>query len=200
MAEPVVLASASAARAAMLAAAGVPFEVVPANLDEEALTAALLAEGADPLRLADALAEAKAVKVSARMPGRLVLGADTAGRVDGGGWLAKPGTREGLAEQLRALRGRRHRLVSAAVLARDGAALWRHAGVATLAVRTFSDVWLAAHVAAVPEAVLGSVGGYHVEGLGVQLFDAIAGDLWTVRGLPLLAVLAQLRAMGEMPS
>ncbi len=182
----------------MLAAAGVAFEVLPARIDEEALSAALLAEGADALRLADALAELKAVSVSARMPGRLVLSADTVGALDGGGWLSKPGTREGLAAQLRLLRGRRHRLVSAAVLARDGRALWRHAGVATLSVRRFSEAWLAAHVAAVPEAVLGSVGGYHVEGLGVQLFEAIAGDLWTVRGLPLLAVLAQLRAMGEM--
>lgn len=182
----------------MLAAAGVAFEAVPAMVDEETLAAALIAEGADPLRLADALAEAKAVKVAARLPGRLVLGADTVGQVEGGGWLAKPGTREGLAAQLRALRGKRHRLVSAAVLARDGRALWRHAGVATLAVRAFSDAWLAAHVAAVPDAVLGSVGGYHVEGLGVQLFDSIAGDCWTVRGLPLLAVLGQLRAMGAL--
>lgn len=182
----------------MLAAAGVAFEVVPAMVDEEALTAALVGEGADARRLADALAEVKAVRVSARLPGRLVLGADTVGVLEGGGWLAKPGTRDGLAAQLRLLRGRRHRLVSAAVLARDGRALWRHAGVATLAVRAFSEAWLAGHVAEVPEAVLGSVGGYHVEGLGVQLFERIDGDHWTVRGLPLLAVLAQLRAMGVM--
>ncbi len=182
----------------MLDAAGVAHEVVPAAIDEDALTAALQAEGADARNVADALAEAKAVKVSARLPGRLVLGADTAGQVEGGGWLGKPGTREGLVAQLRLLRGRGHRLVSAAVLARDGAALWRHAAVARLLVRHFSDAWLDAHVAAVPEAVLGSVGGYHVEGLGVQLFDRIEGDVWTVKGLPLLPLLAQLRALGVM--
>lgn len=184
----------------MLAAAGVPFESVPAAIDEEALTAALLAEGADARQLADALAETKAIRVAARMPGRLVLGADTVGEIEGGGWLGKPGTRAALGAQLRALRGRRHRLLSAAVLARDGVALWRHVGVARLLVRDFSEGWLEAHVAEVPEAVLGSVGGYHVEGLGVQLFSAIMGDLWTVKGLPLLPLLAQLRAMGVMPA
>lgn len=191
-----VLASTSVSRAAMLAAAGVAFEAVSPGVDEEAVTAALAAEGAAPRAVADALAEVKAVKVSRRMPGRVVLGGDQVLALDDGTRLEKPLTRDGLRAQLAALRGRRHRLFCAAVLARDGAPLWRQVEVASLHVRDFSDAWAQAYVAGVPDGVLQSVGGYHVEGLGVQLFDRIEGDLFTVRGLPLVPVLRQLRLLG----
>jgi septum formation protein len=127
-----------------------------------------------------------------------VLGGDQVLVLDDGTRLEKPLTREGLRAQLLVLRGKRHRLLSAAVLARDGAPLWRHLGVATLFVRPFSDAWADAYVAAAPEGVLQSVGGYHVEGAGVQLFDRIEGDLFTVRGLPLLPVIQQLRLLGAL--
>ncbi len=196
----ILLASQSPARRAMLEAAGVPHEAVPAHVDEEAVTAALVAEGADARTLADRLAALKATKVAALCPGRLVIGADTVLALEDGRLLAKPGTRDGLRQQLLALRGRRHRLVSAAVAARDGQPLWRHTGVAILDVRAFSDAFLDWYVEAVPGTVLGSVGGYHVEGLGVQLFAAIRGDTFTIRGLPLLPLLAWLRTTGEIPA
>ncbi|MFQ3665541.1 MAG: nucleoside triphosphate pyrophosphatase [Sphingomonadaceae bacterium] len=193
-----ILASQSLARRQMLEAAGVRHVAIPARVDEEALAQSLAAAGASPRALADALAEAKAVKLSLLHPQALVLGADSVLALADGTRLEKPGTRDGLAEQLRLLRGRSHRLISAAVLARGGRAEWRHVAVATLKVRAFSDAFLADYVARVPDAVLGSVGGYHVEGLGIQLFEAIAGDLFTVRGLPLLPLLQQLRLTGYL--
>jgi septum formation protein len=196
----IILASASASRRAMLEAAGVPFESEAAQLDEEAVTAALRADGADGRALADRLAEMKARKVSARNPGRIVVGADSVAEMEDGSLLEKPGTREGLIAQLHRMSGRRHRLISAAVAVQDGVPLWRHLSVALIDVRGLSEGFIAAHAEAVPEPVLGSVGGYHVEGLGVQLFSAIRGDLFTVRGLPLLPLLAWLRELGEVPT
>ncbi len=192
----IVLASESASRKALLAAAGVDFEAVPARIDEAGVTAEMRGR---PVRdVADRLAELKAVKVSFQRPGQFVLGSDSMLEVERGRWLEKPGDREGLRAQLRVLRGRPHRLISAAVVARDGQALWRHVEVATLTVRPFSEAWLDAYVSACGDDVLGSVGGYHLEGLGVQLFERIEGDQFVVRGLPLLAVLAWLREAGEM--
>ena len=195
-----ILASTSATRRAMLEAAGVPHSCEPPHVDEAAATASLAAQGLSPAELADALAELKALRVSARHPGALVLGADQVLALDDGSRLEKPGTREALAAQLARLSGRRHSLHAAAVLARDGAPLWRHTGTAHLSVRPLSPDFIARYAARVPDAVLQSVGGYHVEGQGVQLFDQIAGDLFTVRGLPLLPLLAQLRRLGSLPA
>jgi len=192
----IVLASESASRKAMLKAAGVDFEAVPARIDEEGVTAEM--RGRSVRDVADRLAELKAVKVSFQRPGRIVLGSDSMLEVERGAWLEKPGDLDGLRTQLRVLRGRSHRLVSAAAVARDGQALWRHVEVATLTVRDFSDAWLEDYVAACGADVLGSVGGYHLEGLGVQLFTRVDGDQFVVRGLPLLAVLGWLREAGEM--
>jgi septum formation protein len=191
-----VLASESASRAAMLAAAGVAFEAVPARIDEAGVTAEMA--GRTARDVADRLAELKAVKVSLRHPGRFVLGSDSMLEVERGRWLEKPGDLDGLRAQLRELRGRSHRIVSAAVVARDGVPLWRHVEAATLHVRSFSEAWLEQYVAACGEQVLGSVGGYHLEGLGAQLFTRVEGDQFTVRGLPLLAVLGWLREAGEL--
>ncbi|PZU51110.1 MAG: septum formation protein Maf [Sphingomonas sp.] len=192
----IILASESASRRAMLTAAGVSFEAVPARIDEEGVTEAMRGR---PVRdVADRLAELKAVKVSLSRRGVAVLGSDSMLELERGFWLEKPGSLDGLRAQLRLLRGRAHRLVSAAVVARDGQPLWRHVEVATLSVRDFSEDWLEAYVAACGDEVLSSVGGYHVEGLGAQLFTRIEGDQFVVRGLPLLAVLGWLREAGEM--
>jgi septum formation protein len=195
-----VLASTSASRRAMLEAAGVPHQAIAPHVDEESATATLAAQGLAPARIADALAELKALKVSARIPGALVLGADQVLALDDGSRLEKPLTRETLNHQLTRLSGQRHSLHAAAVLARDGAPIWRHTATARLVVRPLSPAFIASYCEAVPDAVLQSVGGYHVESLGVQLFSAIEGDLFTVRGLPLLPLLAQLRTLRELPA
>ena len=191
------LASQSAARAAMLTAAGVAFTAVPAHVDEAALLAGLVAEGASAARAADALAELKAVKVARRATG-LVLGADSIVAAADGRFLAKPATRAGAAAQLRDLSGTTHRLVSAAVIAEGGVAVWRASGEARLTIRPLSDAFIADYLDREGDAVLGCVGTYRIEGRGSQLFTAIDGDHFTIRGLPLLAVLDYLRMRGEL--
>jgi septum formation protein len=192
-----ILASSSAARAALLRGAGLDFEVAPADLDEGALKTALLADGVDARDLADALAEAKAVKVSRRRPG-LVLGADQTLEFDGE-VFDKPGTLAEAAEVLRRLRGRSHRLHAAVVAARDGVPLWRIVRTAALHMRDFSEEFLGHYLAAEGEALLGCVGAYRLEGRGAQLFTRIEGDFFTVLGLPLLEVLDLLRRQGAAP-
>ena len=191
-----VLASTSAARRAMLDAAGVPHEALSPLVDEDEVKAALKAEGASPRAVADALAEAKAVKISRKLPGVLVLGADQVLAMADGTMLDKPVGRDGAAAQLRSLRGQEHRLISAAVIAENGTAVWRVADTATLQVRAFGDDWLEAYLDAEGEAILGCVGGYRLEGLGAQLFARVRGDHFTILGLPLLAVLDYLRTRG----
>ena len=193
----ITLASQSPARAAMLTAAGVMFAAVPAQVDEDTLTAGLVAEGASAARTADALADLKAVKVS-RRTGGLVLGADSIVVTADGRFLAKPGTRDGAAAQLRDLAGTTHRLVSAAVMAEGGAAVWRAADTVRLTMRPLSDAFIADYLDREGDAVLGCVGTYRIEGLGAQLFSRIDGDHFTIRGLPLLAVLDYLRVRGEV--
>lgn len=190
-----VLASASASRRQMLEAAGVPFRICAANLDEESSTAELRAKGADPAGIALGLAEQKAVAVSQRLRGEMVLGADSVLAL-GPELISKCRDLPELKALLRRMAGRSHQLISAAALARDGAVFWRHSDAAELTMRCFSDSFLDAYVAAEGEAVLSSVGGYHYESRGVQLFEKVAGDAFTIRGLPLLAVLTALRQQG----
>ncbi len=194
----VILASASAARAAMLRSAGVAVTTAPSGIDEAALKASLLAETATPREIADALAEAKAVKVSGRRDG-LVIGADTTLDLDGA-LYDKPLSLEDAEAHLRAFRGRTHRLHSAAVIAEAGRPVWRRVETASLSVRDFSEDFLHAYMAAEGEAVLSSVGCYRLEGLGAQLFSRIEGDYFTILGLPLLAVLDYLRTRGVLSS
>ncbi len=196
----IILASQSAARRAMLAAAGIVHEALPAHVDEDAVTTALQAEAASPERIADALAELKAVKISRRHPGVLVLGADTMVVAADGALLAKPETRPRAAAQLRQLAGTTHRLVSAAVIAENGTPVWRAAASARLAMRPLSDAFIADYLDREGDAVLGCVGCYRIEGLGAQLFTRVDGDQFTIRGLPLLALLDYLRVRGVLAS
>lgn len=195
MSAALVLASASPARAAMLRAAGVSVDIRPARIDEEEVKSALRAEGAPARDQADALAELKAVRISARMPGALVLGADQILDVKGEPF-DKPGDVSEARTQLRRLRGVRHSLLSAAVIAEDGEPVWRHIGEARLAMRPFTDAFLDDYLAAMGDEVLTTVGGYKLEGLGAQLFSRIEGDYFTVLGLPLIETLGFLRVRG----
>ncbi|MES2754385.1 MAG: nucleoside triphosphate pyrophosphatase [Pseudomonadota bacterium] len=193
-----ILASQSASRQAMLAAAGVAFEAVPAHVDETAIKAAMV--GASPRDLADKLAELKAVKVSARHPGALVLGSDSLVALADGRILDKPTDRADAAAHLRAMAGGTHQLWSAAVLARDAAPLWRHVEAAKLSVRPLADAFIAAYLDAEWPAIAGCVGCFRIEGPGVQLFDRVEGSHFTILGMPLLPVLGQLRVLGALPS
>lgn len=194
----IVLASQSPARRAMLNAAGVAHEAIPAFIDEDGVTAGLLASGASPERIADALAELKAIKISRAHPGQLVLGADSVAVAADGSLLAKPETRANAERQLRQLSGTTHRLISAAVIAESGTAVWRAGGAARLTMRGLSDGFIARYLDDEGDAVLGCVGCYRIEGLGAQLFSKVDGDQFTIRGLPLLALLDYLRVRGVM--
>lgn len=192
----IVLASKSASRRAMLDAAGVAYETVPAEIDERALEAGL--PGHAPDRVALALARAKAQAVSQAHPDRLVLGSDSLVAVDGRRF-DKPVSREHAGEYLRFFSGRVMELHSAAALARGGAAVWSHGEVARLRVRTLSEDFIEDYLAQEWPAVAGCVGVFRIEARGVQLFEAIEGDHFTVLGMPLLPVLAALRRFGELP-
>jgi septum formation protein len=193
-----ILASQSASRRAMLAAAAVPFEPMAAGVDEESLKAGLVAQGLDARALADALAEMKATKLSRRFPTRLVLGCDSVVQEADGALVDKAASREEAADQLRRLRGTTHKLASAAVICLGGVATWRHVDVARLTMRAFSDVFLESYLDAEWPAIGGCVGGYRLEGPGVQLFARIEGSHFTILGLPLLPLLDYLRTRGEI--
>jgi septum formation protein len=195
-----ILASASTSRQRMLTAAGVPFTVQPARIDEEDLKASLKAEGVSPRALADALAEAKAVSISRRFPESLVLGADSI-LIDAAGVVHdKASSRADARARLLTLRASEHRLMSAAVIAQGGAPVWRIVDTAKLTMRAFSDAFIDAYLDQLGETALSSVGSYHLEGLGAQLFSRVSGDHFTVLGLPLLPVLDFLRTRGILPS
>jgi len=194
----IILASQSASRKAMLAAAGVIFTAEAAGVDEESVKAAMIAEGTDGRRLADALAEMKAIKVSRRHPTALVLGCDSTVAAEDETLIDKAETRDESRAQLQCLRGTTHRLTSAAVVALGGEPIWRHVDTAKLTMRPFSDAFLESYLDAEWPAIGGCVGGYRLEGLGAQLFSRIDGDHFTILGLPLLPLLDWLRARGEL--
>lgn len=194
---PLILASRSAGRRQVLAQAGVPFESRPAEVDERGIESRLGPIGADAVALA--LARAKARAVAARAPGRLVLGADQVASCEER-MFGKPETLEKAAELLRFLSGRRHRLHSAIALVRDGAVLFESVAHADLTMRPLTDGFIAAYLAAMGETALSSAGAYQVEGLGAQLFADVAGDHWTIMGLPILPLLDFLRREGALLS
>ena len=194
----IVLASQSVSRKAMLEAAGVAFTAEAAGVDEESVKAAMIVEGTDGRRLADALAELKAIKVSRRHPTALVLGCDSTVAAEDGTLIDKAESREDSRAQLQSLRGTTHKLTSAAVVALGGEPIWRHVDTAKLTMRAFSDAFLESYLEAEWPAIGGCVGGYRLEGLGAQLFSRIDGDHFTILGLPLLPLLEWLRVRGEM--
>ena len=194
----IVLASKSSARRAVLDGAGVPYEAASADVDEDAVKVAMLAEGANPRDIADALAELKAIKVS-RAGRQFVIGADQTLELEGA-LYDKAETVEGARARLQALRGKPHKLHSAVVVAKDGLPIWREVVTATLTMRGFSDAFLDGYLAAEGAAALGSVGCYRLEGQGVQLFSKIDGDYFTILGLPLMGLLDLLRRHGELPA
>jgi septum formation protein len=191
-----VLASKSVTRRAVLDGAGVAYEAVGSGVDEESAKVELLAKGASPSQIADALALEKALAVS---EGRLelVIGADQTLELDGR-LYDKAETVDEARARLIALRAKPHQLHSAVVVAQNGTAIWRETESATLTMRDFSDDFLDAYLAAEGEAVLGSVGCYRLEGLGVQLFSKIEGDYFTILGLPLMGLLDVLRSRGVL--
>lgn len=186
-----ILASQSQARRAMLDVAGVPHEAMRPGVDEDSAKASLAA--LSPRDLADALAELKAVKLSGRHPEALVLGCDSVVTLEDGTLLDKPESREQAADHLRLLSGKRHDLISAAVIAEGGNAVWRHVDRARMHVRTLSEGFISAYLDAEWPAISGCVGCYRIEGPGVQLFAGIEGSQFTILGLPLLPVLDYLR-------
>ncbi|WP_114859340.1 Maf family protein [Azospirillum brasilense] len=191
----VVLASGSRTRAEMLERAGVRVTLAPAAVDEEEIKLAARAEGAPVEDVAEALAELKAQRVTRKHPGALVIGADQMLECEGR-WFDKPADRDAARAQLQDLRGKAHRLVSCAVVIRDGERLWHHVDRARLTMRPFSDAFLESYLNAAGDDVLGSVGAYHLEGLGAQLFHRVDGDFFTILGLPLLPLLGFLRVHG----
>lgn len=193
--QPIVLASASASRKAMLQAAGVRFDAIPAQIDERWVEAEM--EGAEPAEIAQALAAAKAAAVSAEHLGAWVLGSDSLVEV-AGRRFDKPTSLEEAAEHLRFFSGKTMTLHSAAALARDGRIDWIEGDFARLAVRDLGAEFIAAYLAAEWPAVGSCVGVFRIEGPGVQLFERVTGDHFSVLGMPLFPVLGALRERGVL--
>ncbi len=192
----IILASQSASRKAMLEAAGVPFTASPAHVDERVIEAEL--GGAPAQDIARALAAAKAMAGSMAHPGALVLGSDSLVEV-AGQRFDKPQNREDAAAHLRWFSGKQMHLYSAAALVRDGHLLWQDGAMASLQVIEMSDGFIADYLDHEWPAVAGCVGVFRIEARGVQLFESIEGDQFTVLGMPMLKVLAALRDQGELP-
>lgn len=198
----IVLASQSASRRAMLTAAQVPFEALSPGVDEDAAKDALRADGLDARALADALAELKALKVSRRVPGALVLGCDQTLSIgdgeDRGEMIDKAVDRDDARRILKRLSGRVHHLHSAAVVALNGDALWRHVERVRMTVRPLSDAFIDAYLDADWDALRWCVGCYRIEGPGAQLFARVEGSQFAIQGLPLLPLLDFLRIRGVL--
>lgn len=195
--ERLILASKSAARRMMLEGAGVPFSIQAADVDEDAVKAAH--DPADAAGLAAELARVKALAVSRHDPEAWVLGADQTLAFDGG-LVSKARSMAEARDRLKAMRGRIHQLHSGAALARNGQVVWSGVDTAGMRVRDFSDAFLDAYLAAEGDELLHCVGSYRLEGMGSQLFEAVEGDYFTVLGLPLWPVLAELRRAGVLAS
>ena len=196
--EPIVLASASITRRRLLERAGVPHIVEPSCVDESKIKISLRDDGATGAEIAEVLAEAKAVQVSCNYLDKIVLGGDQVLECDEQ-TLDKPVNRADALCQLQMLRGKRHSLISCAVIARGGRRIWRGVDRATLQVRTdASDEFLNAYLDAAGEDVLNGPGGYRIESLGAQLFSHVDGSHFTILGLPMIALLDYLRANGVL--
>lgn len=195
MTTPIILASGSSIRSQLLRNAGVTFEVVVPRVDEDAMKSALLADEASPRDIADALAEMKARKIADKHPEAMVIGCDQVLSFENQ-ILSKPLSPEDAAVQLRAMRGQRHMLLSAAVIYQDGQPIWRHVGVVRLRMRDVSDRYLDGYIDRNWDDIRHSVGAYQLEAEGVRLFHSIEGDYFNVLGMPLLELLAFLTLRG----
>jgi septum formation protein len=191
-----ILASGSAARRQMLSNAGLAFDVVPADIDEDAVRDVMLAAAPHP-QIAVVLAETKALSVAAAHPDAIVIGSDQI-LSTGDQILSKPGSREGARATLRTLSGRTHWLHSAVAIAVGDDLKWRTVESAALTVRALTDADIERYLDAAGEAIFGCVGAYQIEGAGVQVFERVTGDHFTIMGMPLLPLLAQLRRMDEV--
>lgn len=197
MPDRIVLASGSPFRRKMLADASLVFDAESPETDERAVESAVANAGMMPDDLALILAEAKALDVAERNPGALVIGCDQTLSL-GEEVLHKPHDMEEARRRLLALSGKTHQLNSAVVLVRDQQVLWRHVGIARLTMRALDPGFVGRHLAQVGDKALSSVGAYQIEGEGIQLFEAIDGDHFTIVGLPLLPLLAKLRDLGAI--
>jgi len=191
-----VLASGSSIRAQILRGAGIPFSVHAAKIDEDAVKTEK--EGVSGRAIAETLAELKALAISTQYPQELVLGADQVLEMDGR-LFSKVDTLDAAAARLRRLRGKKHQLIGALVLAKNGSVLWCHTEISTLWVRDFSEAFLQDYFKAEGDTLLGSVGCYRYEGPGAQLFERVEGDYFSILGLSLLPLLAALRDLGAIP-
>lgn len=193
----IILASGSAIRTQMLNQAAVKHEVQIARVDEEMIKTSLIAEGAPPRDIADALAEMKAAKISEKNPDALVIGCDQV-LEHAGILMSKPKTADDALLQLKTMRGDRHTLLSAAVIYENGKPVWRHVGVVRLRMRDASDAYLQDYVERNWDSIRHAVGGYKLEEEGVRLFSRIEGDYFNVLGMPLLEILNYLTLRGEL--
>lgn len=193
----IILASASPFRLAMLRNAGIETEANPSRIDERAVEEAVGDAAISPENLAWILAEAKAEEVSEQFPGALVIGSDQTLSL-GDEVLHKAADMEEARRRLLKLSGKTHHLNSAVVLARDGKALWGHVSVANMTMRKLDPAYVGRYLSRVGDQVLRSVGVYQIEGEGIQLFDSIEGDHFTIVGMPLLPLVAELRRLGAI--
>lgn len=197
MAKGIVLASGSVHRKELLKNAGIDFTVEPCDLDERAIEAPLVESGVGPDDVAAVLAEAKATDVSERHPGQIVIGADQTLSL-GDEVFHKPANMEEARKSLLKLSGRTHRLNSAVVLVEKGVVTWRHVATAEITLRPLDPGFIGRYLAAAGQKALTSVGGYQIEKDGIQLIEKIEGDYFTIIGLPVLPLLAELRRRGEI--
>ena len=192
-----ILASNSASRKSLMTGAGLAFDTEAADVDERGIETDLAARHVSPPEIAMALAEAKALDVGAHADDATVIGADQTLDADGRRWI-KPASMDEARDQLVTLAGRSHKLQTAVAGVRDGAIRWRHLDSATLTLRPLTPDAIDRYLDTVGEAALGSVGAYQIEGPGIQLFERIEGDFFTILGLPILPLLAWLRAEGAL--
>ncbi|MFC5992312.1 Maf-like protein [Limoniibacter endophyticus] len=197
MMQKIILASQSPFRRTLLQNAGLSFETISADIDERAAEAPMRQTGATPADIAEVLAIAKAMDVSARIPSALVIGCDQTLSLDEEIYH-KPESMEAARRHLLSLSGKTHQLNSAVVLVKDGELIWSHTGVADLTMRKLDPAFIGRHLARVGDVALKSVGAYQIEGEGIQLFEKIEGDYFTIVGLPLLALLEKLRELGAI--
>lgn len=194
----IVLSSSSTTRRKLLTQTGLHFKTAKPPVDETVIKTKLKNAGATAEQVAENLAESKANSVAAILPGAHVIGADQMLECDGV-WYDKPASREGAKAHLKSLRGKTHKLITAAVIAYEGRIVWRLVDTAHMTMRDFSDEFLDRYLEKAGEGVIHSVGAYQLEGAGAQLFDKVEGDFFSILGLPLIPLLAGLRETGALP-